>query len=176
MERQRRADATRSITRLTATAREVFAERGHHVALDEIARRAGVGNATLYRHFPTRGDLLVAVYAEEVRALAGHGTDLLTAPDPAAAVLEWLDAFVVHVVTKSVLVQDASAGGEFFADWHHTMISTAEALLTRAQNQATVRREVAARDLLAVAHGAALAGEDLPGSQRLLRLAWQGVH
>jgi AcrR family transcriptional regulator len=173
---RRRADATRSINRLTTTAREVFAERGHDAALDEIARRADVGNATLYRHFPTRGDLLVAVYAEEVRELADRGSGLLTAADPAAALLEWLDLFVEHVVTTRVLVPDESAGGRFFAEWHNTMIATAEALLRRAQEQAGVPQEVAVRDLLALAHGAALAGTDLTQSRRLLRLAWHGVY
>jgi AcrR family transcriptional regulator len=87
-----RADAARNAARLLAAARDVFAEQGAEAALDDIARRAGVGNATLYRHFPTRGDLLVAVYAEEVEALVAQGETL--------PLFEWLDAFVVHVATS----------------------------------------------------------------------------
>jgi AcrR family transcriptional regulator len=178
--RRRRADAARSIERLTATAREVFGEQGHDVALDEIARRAGVGNATLYRHFPTRGDLLIAVYSQEVEELAGRGTDLLTAPDAAAALLAWLDDFVVHVATKRALALAAAAGatGErsaLFAAWHRSMISTAGALLGRAQREAGVEADIAVTDLLALANGAALAGADITQAHRLLRLAWHGL-
>jgi AcrR family transcriptional regulator len=174
---RRRADATRSIERLTATAREVFAERGHDVALDEIARRAGVGNATLYRHFATRSDLLVAVYSHEVQELARRGAELLAAPDAAAALLTWLDHFVVHVATKRTLALDAAAGARtaLFAEWHHAMISTADALLRRAHQQAVVDPGLAVKDLLALANGAALAGADLTQAQRLLRLAWHGI-
>ena len=70
--RGRRADASRNAERLLAAARELVDESGSEVALDEVARQAGVGNATLYRHFPTRGDLLVAVYADEVAGCAGR--------------------------------------------------------------------------------------------------------
>jgi AcrR family transcriptional regulator len=177
-QRKRRSDATRSIERLTATAREVFAERGHDVALDEIAKRAGVGNATLYRHFPTRGDLLIAVYSEEVQELCRRGTDLLAYPDPVLALRTWLDHFVVHVATKRTLALAAVAGasterGAHFAGWHDSMISTASALLGRASDG--IHPDVTARDLLAVANGAALAGADLEQSHRILRLAWDGL-
>ena len=176
--RKRRSDATRSIERLTATAREVFGERGHDVALDEIARRAGVGNATLYRHFPTRSDLLIAVYSEEVQELCRRGADLLAYPDPVLALRTWLDHFVVHVATKRTLALDAAAGagaerGAIFAGWHDSMISTADALLGRARDQ--IRSGVTARDLLALANGAALAGADIGQSHRILRLAWDGL-
>ncbi|GAA0909560.1 hypothetical protein GCM10009557_84130 [Virgisporangium ochraceum] len=98
-----RADAARNLDLLVAAARELFSERGPDIPLDEVARRAGVGNATLYRHFPTRGDLIVAVYADEVEALCRHGVDLAAAPDPGAALFEWLDAFVVHIAAKRPL-------------------------------------------------------------------------
>jgi AcrR family transcriptional regulator len=178
--RRRRSDAARSIERLTATAREVFAEQGHDAALDEIARRAGVGNATLYRHFPTRGDLLIAVYSQEVEGLARRGAELLTAPDAAAALLAWLDHFVAHVAGKRALALAAAAGatGErsaLLAGWHRSMISTAGALLRRAQQEAGVAADLAVTDLLALANGAALAGADIAQAHRLLRLAWQGL-
>ncbi len=178
--RSRRSDATRSIERLTAAARSVFDTHGHDAALDEIARRAGVGNATLYRHFPTRSDLLIAVYSQEVHDLAGRGARLCAAPDAAVALLTWLDHFVVHVATKRALALAAVAGaaeerGAIFAGWHDTMIATAGALLRRAQHDGGVDREVAVTDLLALANGAALAGTDITQAQRLLRLAWHGL-
>ncbi|GAA3926830.1 TetR/AcrR family transcriptional regulator [Actinoplanes auranticolor] len=175
--RRRRADATRSIERLTATAREIFAERGHDVALDEIARRAGVGNATLYRHFPTRSDLIVAVYSREVADLARRGAELLTAPDTAESLLTWLDHFVAHVATKRSLALAAASTdrGVLFARWHDSMISTADALLRRAQGDARIGPDIAVTDLLALANGAALGGTDLTQARRLLRLAWHGL-
>lgn len=178
--RGRRSDATRSIERLTATAREVFDQLGHDAALDEIARRAGVGNATLYRHFPRRSDLLIAVYAQEVHDLADRGADLCAAPDAAAALLRWLDHFVVHVATKRALALAAVSGAtgdqsDLFAGWHDAMISAAGALLRRAQQAGAVGRDVAVTDLLALANGAALAGTDLAQARRLLQLTWHGL-
>ncbi|XVQ86695.1 TetR/AcrR family transcriptional regulator [Microbispora siamensis] len=75
--RTRRADASRNAALLLAAARELIDSSGPDVALDEVARRAGVGNATLHRHFPTRAELLVAVYADEVAELCRQGADLL---------------------------------------------------------------------------------------------------
>src|SRR3954453_8329205 len=100
-----RADASRNAARLLAAARALIAEVGNDVALNDVARRAGVGNATLYRHFPTRGDLLVAVYADEVAALCGRGENLLAAADPGDALFAWLDDFVAHVATKRALAR-----------------------------------------------------------------------
>ena len=178
--RGRRADAARSVERLTAAAREVFDAHGHDAALDEIARRAGVGNATLYRHFPRRSDLLIAVYAQEVGDLTSRGAQLRSAPDAAAGLLTWLDHFVVHVATKRALGLAAATGatedhGALFAGWHDAMISTAGALLRRAQQAGGIRRDVAVLDLLALANGAALAGTDLAQAHRLLRLTWHGL-
>lgn len=96
----KRADAARNAARLLAAAREVLAESGNDAPYDAIARRAGIGNATLYRHFPTRADLLAAVYADEVATLCRRGADLLAAADPVDALFTWLDDFVVHVATK----------------------------------------------------------------------------
>src|SRR5438105_926111 len=98
-----RSDASRNMARLLATARALVAEAGSEVALDEIARRAGVGNATLYRHFPTRADLLAAVYADEVASLCERGNQLSATASPLDALFAWLDAFVVHVSTKRPL-------------------------------------------------------------------------
>src|SRR3954447_24387699 len=99
----KRADATRNAERLLAAARALVAEAGNEVALDEVARRAGVGNATLYRHFPTRGDLLVAVYADEIAELCRRGEQLRGAGDPLDALFAWLEEFVEHVATKRPL-------------------------------------------------------------------------
>jgi AcrR family transcriptional regulator len=178
--RGRRADASRNAELLLAAARELLDESGAEVALDEVARRAGVGNATLYRHFPTRGDLLVAVYADEVAALCRQGADLLNAPSPVDALFAWVDAFVVHVATKRALALAATEGPgarrtSLFDQWHESMRSAATKLLHRAQDAGTVRPELTVTDLLAIGSGAALTASDVAHAQRLVGLLRSGV-
>jgi len=165
-----RADATRNAGRLLAAARELVAERGAEVPLDEVAKRAGVGNATLYRHFPTRADLLVAVYADEVDRLAklGAETDLFT----------WLDAYVEHVTTKRALALAATEGppgrrAELSGRWHRTITETAAALVARSAPE--LRPGLTAKDLLALATGVALTAADPAHARRLLALVRTGV-
>ncbi|MFC6016995.1 TetR/AcrR family transcriptional regulator [Plantactinospora solaniradicis] len=178
--RGRRADAARNAELLLAAARDLLDESGSEVALDEVARRAGVGNATLYRHFPTRGDLLVAVYADEVAALCRQGAELLDDPSPVDALFTWLDAFVVHVATKRALARAAAEGPDarrtrLFDQWHESMRATATKLLRRAQDAGVVRPEHTVTDLLAMGSGAALAATDVAHAQRLVRLLRSGV-
>ncbi|WUI03226.1 TetR/AcrR family transcriptional regulator [Spirillospora sp. NBC_00431] len=181
----RRADAVRNTRLLLAAARDLFDEHGPDVALDEIARRAGVGNATLYRHFPTRGDLLAAVYAEEVSGLCAHGAALLTEPAADEALFTWLDAFVVHTATKRDLAMAATAGaapdggadrrGELFGGWHAAMRAAAGPLLERAQRAGGVRPGLSVDDLLALAGAAAVAGAGPDRARALLRLMRDGI-
>src|SRR5215472_5244918 len=97
----KRADARRNYERLIAAAAAVFAERGaDDVSLEEIARRAGVGIGTLYRHFPTRQALLEAVYIDQVESLSARAGELLRAESPADALAEWLRAMVKFSSTK----------------------------------------------------------------------------
>jgi AcrR family transcriptional regulator len=176
----RRADAQRNYERLLAAAAEVFGERGAGAPLDEIARRAGIGNATMYRHFPTRSDLLIAVYADEVAALCARGAALLDASDAGAALFEWLEAFIGHVAGKRELAHAIPADSgtprsELFRRWHGSMHETAGALVERAQHAGAVRLGVTAADLLALANGIALAAADAGQARRLLALARQGT-
>src|SRR4051795_4372236 len=89
-ERPKRADARRNYEKLLAAAREAFAERDTEASLDEIARRAGVGIGTLYRHFPTREALLGAIIGEGVRRLGARAADLSATREPGEALEEWL--------------------------------------------------------------------------------------
>ncbi|GAA3534530.1 TetR/AcrR family transcriptional regulator [Amycolatopsis ultiminotia] len=172
-----RADASRNARLLLAAARELVAEVGNEVAFDEVARRAGVGNATLYRHFPTRADLLVAVYADEVATLCRHGADLLDAQSPLDALFSWLDEFVVHVATKRPLALAATEGpGErrtpLFDKWHASIIASAAELVRRAQ--LSLRPDVTTIDVVALASGAALA-TDSTHARRLVALMRTGL-
>src|SRR5262245_60018585 len=92
----KRADALRNYEKLIAAGREAFTEKDRSASLEEIARRAGVGIGTLYRHFPTRTDLIEAVYVEEVEDLCRSADDLSDAP-PWDALVGWLRRFVGYV-------------------------------------------------------------------------------
>ena len=173
----RRADATRNAERLLAAARELFDEVGPDVALDEVARRAGVGNATLYRNFPTRGDLLVAAYADEVAELCAQG-DAAAAADPADALFDWLGEFVAHVATKRELAHAATSGEqrtERFGQWHAAMHRTAAGLVDRARLAGAVRPDLDAAEVLALASGVALASGTDGSPARLLALVRHGI-
>lgn len=148
---------------------------GVDAPLDDIARRAGTGNATLYRHFPTRRELIIAVYADEVTALSAHGEALRNRAAPGEAFFDWLRAFIAHVATKRHLALAIAHDREgqrsaLFDRWHQAMHSTASALLTLAQRAGALRADLEATDLLALANGIALTGADADQIDRLLRI------
>ena len=117
--RRPRADARRNRERLIDTARAALADIGSEVTLDEIARRAGVGIGTLYRHFPTRDAMVEAVYRHEVEQLSLAATRLLETLPPAEALHAWMRLFVDYIARKKVMASALSAlsGGtsELFA-------------------------------------------------------------
>lgn len=165
---------------LLVAAREVFDEQGVDAPLDDVARRAGVGNATMYRHFPTRRELIIAVYADEVTALCAQGAALLKESSPGDALFSWLHAFIAHVAAKRELALALTNDrGEqrsvLFERWHGAMHAIASALLIRAQQATTVRAEIDVSDLLALANGIALAGADAGQTKRLLLLIRSGT-
>lgn len=168
-----RADARRNRELLVAAAREVFDAQGADASLDEIARRAGTGNATLYRHFPTRRELIVAVYASEVADLCAPAD---TGEEPGEALFSWLRAFIAHVATKRDLALAISGDKEtLYDEWHQAMRSTASALLVRAQDAGAVRSTVSTTDLLALASGIAVSSADPGQVDRCLDLLRHGT-
>ncbi|MEN3359283.1 MAG: hypothetical protein V7637_3265 [Mycobacteriales bacterium] len=176
----RRADAQRNRERLLRAAAEVFSEQGVAAPLDDIARRAGVGNATMYRHFANRRELALAVYADEVTSLCDRGAALLADPSPGDALFAWLLAFVEHVTTKRGLAMADSddltgRGSERFAQWHDAMRGTATALVERARDAGAVWADVGAGDLLLVASGIAHTGATAEHARRLLDLVRRGA-
>jgi AcrR family transcriptional regulator len=178
--RRRRADAQRNAELLLAAAKEVFDEHGVDAPMDDVAHRAGVGNATMYRHFPTRRELIVAAYAEEVTELCDRGEALLHDPAPAEALFGWLQAFIAHVASKRALALAIpnDQGGQrsaLFERWHAAMHATASALLTRARQAGAVRADLEVADLLALATAIALTGADSGRTERLLDLVRRGT-
>jgi AcrR family transcriptional regulator len=114
--RPKRADARRNEEILLDAAAAVFLVSGVEAPIRDIAARAGVGTATIYRHFPTRADLIIAVYRHQVEACVEVGTALLaTSPSPYAALERWIGRFVDFLVTKhglAAVLQSDQAGFE----------------------------------------------------------------
>ncbi|MCW2143068.1 TetR/AcrR family transcriptional regulator [Actinoplanes cyaneus] len=111
-----RADARRNREHLVATAAEVFASGQPGISLDAIAKRAGVGNATLYRHFPTREDLVEEVYRDQIRPLREQALTLLAAEPPAEALHRWMGCFAEWAAERRGIVEALvamSAAGRF---------------------------------------------------------------
>lgn len=169
-----RADAAKNVQALVAAAKDLFDEQGLDVALDEVARRAGVGNATLYRNFPTRADLIVAVYVDEVADLCSSGAMLLEAEVAEEALFAWLDRFVVHVATKRALAlagtENSERRTELFDIWHTAMRTVAGDLYERAREVDAVSADVSVDELLALTYAAAIAGSGPDHARRLLRM------
>lgn len=116
---RKRADAQRNISALLDAAAAVFVTSGVEAPVRDIAARAGVGVGTIYRHFPTRADLVVAVYRHQVEACAAAGPALLgEAGSPYAALTQWIDLFVDFLVTKHGLAAAMSSDAAGFETLH----------------------------------------------------------
>ncbi|HVV22722.1 MAG TPA: helix-turn-helix domain-containing protein [Pseudonocardiaceae bacterium] len=159
---RRRADARRNYDKLVAAAGALIAEVGTEASLEEIARRAGVGSATLHRHFRSRAELLEAVLRDRVRALCARAESLLAAPSAGTALVTWLHDVVAHAATARGL-GPALTGYEPHPEFSpHTMIrDAARHLLARAHREGSVAQTVTVDDVLQLANGISLATESL---------------
>lgn len=169
--RPMRADARRNYERLLTEARTAFTEHGTDTSLEDIARRAGVGIGTLYRHFPNRTALMGAVFQGEVDALLAHAKKLADAPQPCAALVEWLRAIITHASTyrglSRALMTASADDSSGMARCCVPMQEAGDALLTRAQQAGAVRSDVSISDLMQLTNGIALAAEESPDDPRL---------
>lgn len=171
-----RSDARRNRARLVGAAEQVFATAGPDASLNEIARRAGVGPGTLYRHFPTRNALLAAVLSERIERLVQRAEPLLARPDADAALADWLRAFLDHAREQQGLGSALLlAESEPDLDCHRRLRETAGELLARAQGLGTTRPDVSTEEMLRLVVGVALAttgeaAEEEPSPERLLAL------
>src|ERR1700680_932772 len=142
--RPQRSDARRNYEKLIGAGREAFTEDGKSASLEDIARRAGVGIGTLYRHFPSRQALLQAGYVEEVDALCRSAVDLAGDP-PWDALVAWLHRFVGYLATKQALAEEllgyADRDAEVFRSCRTAMYAGGEPLLVRAQQVRVVRSD-----------------------------------
>jgi AcrR family transcriptional regulator len=175
----KRADARRNYEKLVEAAREAFAESGSSASLEEIARRAGVGIGTLYRHFPNRQALLEAVYVDEVEALGRSAAELADLP-PWEALSAWLRRYVSYATTKRALAEElsASAGAEttVFQMCKTAIFEAGEPLLKRAQEAGVVRPDVEFTDVARMVFGiAAMPASDPEQINRILDVALDGL-
>lgn len=177
----RRTDARLNRERLVTTAQEVFAEVGPGASLNEIARRAGVGPGTLYRHFPNRPALLTAVLRDRIESLCGRAETLLSSESADDALAHWLHAFLAHArvnqgMGSAVMIEEPDALG---LDCHQLILDAAASLLTRAQQRGTARADLTADDLVQLVVGIALSTahrEDAEQPERLLALVLDATH
>jgi len=176
-----RADAKRNHDQLLAVASQHFQEQGVEVALEQIARSAGVGIGTLYRHFPTRAALIEAVYRREVELLCARAGELSATLPPDEALTAWMLEFIKYVALKrgmATALKEAAGSGELFSRSRALMAEAAGTLLDAAAKAGRVRADVEAMDLLRALGGICMVNDD-PGWQdravRLVNLLMDGL-
>jgi len=167
--RKPRADAQRNRERVLAAAKTVFSAGGPDASLEAVAREAGVGIGTLYRHFPTREALYEAVYRREVEQLGELAEELKENGAPVEALRQWLRANVEFVATKKGMAAALAlaAGGppsELTALSYDRLTKAIAILLERAASSGEIRADVSAEDLLRTLVGMCLL-HDQPGWQ-----------
>jgi AcrR family transcriptional regulator len=177
-----RADAERNRLRLLDVAQEVFAEEGLDVPIDAIARRAGLGVGTLYRHFPTKEALFEAIVVGRIAELAGHARAAASAPDAGAALFAFLERMVSESGKKKDFLEAlAGAGADMkrIGAAKKEMKAALTALLERAQEAGAVRRDVDTSDVFILVMGAANAidrhGRGPEARRRVLGLIFDGL-
>jgi AcrR family transcriptional regulator len=149
----KRADARRNEKVLLDAAAAVFVASGVDAPVRDIAAAAGVGTATIYRHFPTRADLIIAVYRHQVEACAQAGPVLLaTSVTPHAALRAWIDRFVAFLVTKHGLAAVLRSDDRGFEVLHSyfldRLLPVCAELLDAAAKAGEIRADVAAYELM----------------------------
>lgn len=181
--RELRADAQRNLARVLEAAREVFAEHGFDAPLTLIAERAGVGNGTIFRRFPTKDDLLVALITQRGESLLAAADEGLRSDSPGAALRKFIEVAAAQQIGDRGYCD--SIGTHLFArddlralfDTVRTRVAT---LLERATEAGEVRDDLVAADILFVLHGVARTGlmleDTAPGAwRRYLGLALDGL-
>jgi AcrR family transcriptional regulator len=177
-----RADARRNRDLLLEAAVRAFANDGADVALDAIAKSAGVGTGTLYRHFPTRDALVEATYRQELAHLCDAVPGLLRSLPPDEATRTWMDRFIDYMTTKRYMAAALQAviasGGNPYAQSRGRLIAAITALLDAGATAGTLRSDVEPNDVLLALSGVSLAaGEPAQRQQagRLLDLLVDGL-
>jgi AcrR family transcriptional regulator len=177
--RPQRADARRNYEKVLAAAREAFAEGGESTALEEIARRAGVGIGTLYRHFPNRQALVEALYLDEVDEVCRSAADFADA-EPWEALNGWFERFIAYLATKRALAHELlnylDRDAQLFQSSRAALFEAGEPLLKRAQEAGAVRSDVEIGEVIQMVMGIAkIPAADPSQTEHILRVALDGL-
>lgn len=173
-QRKPRADAQRNRERILEVAKEAFTRHGADASLDDIAREAGVGAGTLYRHFPTRDALIEAVYRSEVEKLAAAGRTFAAAMPPMEALRAWMLLLVDYIAAKHIIapaLNTVAGGPSRLYEGSRSLVQGAlDDLIKRTKKSGDVRKDVDASDLLRAIIGVSLvnSGPDWQQSARRL--------
>jgi len=177
--RPKRADARRNYEKVLAAAREAFAEGGESTSLEEIARRAGVGIGTLYRHFPTRRALLEALYVDEVNEVCRTAAQL-DGGDPWEALTGWFERFIGYLATKQALAHELlnynDHDAPLFQACRASLFEAGEPLLERAQAAGVVRPDATFAEIMQMVIGISkIPNSDSVRIEHILRIALDGL-
>jgi len=179
---RKRADARRNEETLLDAAAAAFIASGVDAPVRDIAARAGVGVGTIYRHFPTRADLIVAVYRHQVEACAAAGPALLTdSGTPHAALARWIDLFVDFLITKHGLAAALQSDDAAFETLHDyfldRLLPVCGRLLDAAAKAGEIRPDVEAYELLRGVGNLCVGGENNPryDARRMVELLIVGL-
>jgi AcrR family transcriptional regulator len=178
--RPKRADARRNYDKVLAAAREAFAEGGESTALEEIARRAGVGIGTLYRNFPNRQALLETLYLEEVEGICRMAEEQRESADPWEALTNWFERFIGYIATKQALAAELTnyldRDAQLFKSSRAALWAAGEPLLTRAQEAGVVRSDAEIGDVMHMVMGIAkVPAADPSQTTHIVRMALDGL-
>ena len=177
-----RADAQRNRDRLLDAAVQAFSQEGPEVTLDAIAKKAGVGIGTLYRHFPTREALVEEAYRNELARLCDAVPGLLETMEPDRALRDWMDRFFDYMTTKRGMAEALRAliasGGNPFAHSRDRLLAAITELLQAGIAAGSVRPDIEAADVLTRLSGVSLsagAPDQRDQARRLLDLLMDGL-
>lgn len=179
--RRKRVDAQRNLDALLEAAKAVFATSGVDAPARQIADQAGVGVGTLYRHFPQRTDLVVAVLEREIDACADAAPALLAAHEPVAALAAWLDRYIEFLATKDGLATALHKGEPAFAGliehFRQRFGPALGSLLEAAASSGEIRSDVSPQELLSAMGSLCLPvpGHDVDYSRRMVALLVDGL-
>jgi len=173
-QRKPRTDALRNRKRILEVAKGAFTRHGASTSLDDIAKQAGVGAGTLYRHFPTRDALIEAVYRSEVEKLAAAARGFAAVMLPIEALRAWLLLFVDYIAAKHIIAPalNSVAGGpsRLYESSRSLVQGAIDELVKRAKKSGDVRRNVDASDLLRAVIGVSYVGSGGDWQQSAKRL------
>ena len=173
-QRKPRTDALRNRERILEVAKAAFTRHGAATSLDDIAKQAGVGAGTLYRHFPTRDALIEAVYRSEVEKLAAAAHGFAAAMSPVEALRAWLLLFVDCIAAKHIIAPSLNgvAGGpsRLYEGSRSLVQGAIEELVKRAKKSGDLRKDIDASDLLRAVIGVSYVGSGGDWQQSARRL------